>query len=186
MVELLQKTTEIAKATSRTYGGPSSMFDLQQLVTDDNTVYPYHLAVALLSEDEFERPQKLTKLQTRSRTYLSELLEEAGCSLDVLWCLLWKYAVRLLIREGYNPNEICIRCHIVQTLRWHMTELISTWSYTFSVDLIRFLSSHCMRRSYQIERSLNYLLSNLINDRSLSVVMKDYSLAVERVVEHIG
>lgn len=112
VVELLQKATEVAKATGRAYGKPFPVFILWQTDVDDCAVYPCHLAVAVLSEGEFKRPKKPANLQSRLRFYLSDLLEQAGHSLDTLLCLLWKNVVRLPIQEGYESNEIHERCSI--------------------------------------------------------------------------
>jgi len=69
-------------------------------------VHLCHLALAILSIGDFIRPNMPVNFQARLRLYLSDLLEEAGGSLDTFRRALWKDAIRLPIQEGFCSDGL--------------------------------------------------------------------------------
>ncbi|KIM87617.1 hypothetical protein PILCRDRAFT_815192 [Piloderma croceum F 1598] len=143
VIELLKKAGEIAQDTGRAY------------------LYPCHLALAILSMGDFTRPDMPVNFQARLKLYLSDLLEEAGGSLDTFRRALWKDAVRLPIQEGYCSDEL----------------------YD-SIDLIKFLRQSCLRHQYygSSHLYLEHLLKAIIQHESLSPAMKYYPVPVKEIV----
>jgi hypothetical protein len=118
--------------------------------------HPYHLALATLSVGSFSRPDNPENLEARLMLYFSDLLEEAGSSLDIFRWTLWKYAVRLPIQEGY-ADEIYER---YDSCRFSVSSDFQLRIMVYSIDLIDFLRDSCLRSQYDDDREpyLNYLL----------------------------
>jgi hypothetical protein len=151
-------------------------FNLQHTMLS-TIAHPYHLALATLSVGSFSRPDNPENLEARLMLYFSDLLEEAGSSLNIFRRTLWKYAVRLPIQEGY-ADEIYER---YESCRFSVSSDFQPRIMVYSIDLIDFLRDSCLRSQYDDDREpyLNYLLDKLIYHKSLLPVMENFPLSTK-------
>jgi hypothetical protein len=180
VIELLKKAGEIAKDTGRAYCEHCCHqffeFNLQDTMLS-TTAHPYHFALAILSVGSFSRPDNPVNLEARLMLYFSDLLKEAGSSLDSFRRTLWKYAVRLPIQEGY-VDEIYER---YESCRFSVSSGFQPIIMVYSIDLVDFLHDSCLLSQYHRNEALylNYLLNELIRHESLLPVMENYPLSTE-------
>jgi hypothetical protein len=133
---------------------------------------------------DFIRPDMPVNFQARSRPCLSDLLEEAGGSLDTFRRALWKDAVRLPIQEGFCSDDRCASPFCSYHRPMTQCNCLAT---VYSIDLIKILRQSCLRHQYHSSSQfyLKHLLKATIQHESLSLVIKHYPEEIVRLLERL-